>query len=487
MEGGRSYRLISVLGEGGFGTVYRAELIGPAGFRKEVAVKLLRSGVQLPPEMAARLRDEARMLGRLRHRAIVGVDSLAELDEGWAVVMEYVDGIDLSALMEAERVPERVTYGVVEEVASALEAAHSARDDAGTSLGLVHRDIKPANIRLTARGEVKVLDFGVAHGEFDGREAKTRSIAFGSLRYMAPERLDGVDLPAADVYALGMVMAELFAGPGLPDPPRREAQQAAFVREACQRAPKEVRPLLASMLSYDPADRPTARDVERAASDLGRASRGPWLRDWSEEVVPRIAANRPRAAIAPDQTSILIERTGSGALRAAPIRRKRPAPVFALLLGGFAVVVGAVVVIGVGAFAVRQHQSQPPPAKPPDAAPIPPVETHVTPPDAEAPKVTTPAPVRTSKQLGPKRQTTEPAPPAAPAAPVVGGVTFTGDAKDVWLEQGGNRVGTRGLAAGSYDIWAVFGAAGPAKAGRVTLGDGESRVIKCTAAFEECR
>ncbi|NCG21399.1 MAG: protein kinase, partial [Rhodobacterales bacterium] len=138
--------------------------------------------------MALRFRDEARILGLIRHRAVVGVDSLAELESGWAVVMEYVDGVDITSVVRYGLPPARVVVSIIEEVASALHAAWTTVSDVtGKPLRLVHRDIKPANVRLTAQGEVKVLDFGVARAEFESREANTQAMRFGSLRYMAPE------------------------------------------------------------------------------------------------------------------------------------------------------------------------------------------------------------------------------------------------------------------------------------------------------------
>ena len=118
----RRYRVLETLGKGGFGTVYRAELLGSGGFAKQVALKVLNDEGQR--EIAHRLRDEARILGHIRHRAIVGVDGLAHLDEGWAVVMEYIDGVDAKELLAAGPVPARCALEIVEEAASALHAAY---------------------------------------------------------------------------------------------------------------------------------------------------------------------------------------------------------------------------------------------------------------------------------------------------------------------------------------------------------------------------
>jgi serine/threonine-protein kinase len=202
--------VVEAVGRGGFGTVYRAELMGPSGFRKQVALKVLNPDLPEAIGVAERLRDEARLLGMLRHRAIVQVDGLHLLNGRWTVVMEFVEGVDLKQLLaEVGPLSPGLALEIVQEVANALHYAYELSADHSVSvratraadgslsvsggLRLLHRDIKPGNIQLTAAGEVKVLDFGVARADFADREAQTQSIYFGSLNYMAPERLDGID------------------------------------------------------------------------------------------------------------------------------------------------------------------------------------------------------------------------------------------------------------------------------------------------------
>src|SRR5262245_35712256 len=97
----RRYRVIRTVGKGGFGTVYRAELLGASGFQKQVALKVLNPDVEGSERVARRFRDEARVLGLIHHRAIVQVDGLVRLDGRWTVVMEYVEGIDLRKVIKA--------------------------------------------------------------------------------------------------------------------------------------------------------------------------------------------------------------------------------------------------------------------------------------------------------------------------------------------------------------------------------------------------
>ena len=156
MNENRRYEVLGVLGRGGFGTVYRAQLLGQGGFRKAVALKVLNPDMTGVAEVASRLRDEARILGLVRHRALVQVDGLVQLDGRWAVVMEYVPGVDLRVLLRGGPVPVGPALEVAGEVAGALNAAYSAKGPDGSPLRLLHRDIKPGNVLVTAMGEVKV-------------------------------------------------------------------------------------------------------------------------------------------------------------------------------------------------------------------------------------------------------------------------------------------------------------------------------------------
>ena len=118
----RKYTVTAVLGEGGFGKVYRAKLVTPGGFSKDVALKIARGDI--PEEALRRIRDEARILGLVRDRAIVSVDPPTQLDGAWAVVMEYVEGSTCRNLLHSGTLPPRVAMEIVAEVARALDKTY---------------------------------------------------------------------------------------------------------------------------------------------------------------------------------------------------------------------------------------------------------------------------------------------------------------------------------------------------------------------------
>ena len=301
----RRFRILETLGKGGFGTVYRAEMTDAGGFSKQVALKVMTYDGDASEDIARRMRDEARILGLIRHRAVVGVNSLVPLADGWGVVMEYIAGIDLSTAIKRQRPPPVVCLEVIEEVAAALDAAYSRTTaEDGTPLRLIHRDVKPSNIRITRQGEVKLLDFGVASAEFEQRESSDAvGFVMGSTRYMAPERRHGQESHKSDVYALGIVLANALSGKRFADPPREADKHSRYlgtiletVRRALEAhndpevmaAAPSVRMLLLEMLAHHPDDRPRAGSVEQRCRKIRKHLPAPWLRDWAEATVPRL-------------------------------------------------------------------------------------------------------------------------------------------------------------------------------------------------------
>ena len=189
-SGAGPFEVVEILGEGSFGTVCVARVRNDP-LRRKVALKILKGEYTANPKIMNRTRDEARLLSRINHPNIVRVERLMEVGGRPGVVMEHVEGASLDKLLLRYRtgLPPEIA---IELVRQSLIALHVAYADAvghdGQPLRVIHRDIKPSNILLSIHGAVKVVDFGIAKGNFEGREAETESVVMGSRPYMAPER-----------------------------------------------------------------------------------------------------------------------------------------------------------------------------------------------------------------------------------------------------------------------------------------------------------
>ncbi|MEZ4322112.1 MAG: serine/threonine-protein kinase [Myxococcota bacterium] len=323
----RRYKVLHPVGKGAFGTVYRAQMVGEGGFHKEVAIKLMNADLEAADEIASRQRDEARLLGLIRHRAILQVDGLVRLNGTWAVVMEYIDGANLRQVLRHGAVPPSCALTIVSEVAGALAVAWDAPGPEGEPLRIIHRDIKPPNIQLTRAGEVKLLDFGVARAQFGTREAETVGVLLGTMRYMAPERLDGIDSPAGDIYALGVVLAELLSGKPMPKTSSNPTRHEETIDTAVTRVEekhgtnhRDLVLLVKDCLAYDPEDRPTAKQLERRGWGLAQDYPLPRLQEWAAvrvgEVQSRLREKQEDDALAGEtlleqSESMMLDRSGS--------------------------------------------------------------------------------------------------------------------------------------------------------------------------------
>lgn len=205
------YRLLSLLGEGGMGAVYKAEHIRMG---KALALKVLRGAFARDAGAVARFRSEAQIVSRLSHPHTIAVFDFGELPEadGFYLAMEYVPGRDLAALLREQRtLPEARTVEIGRQILGSLAEAHDA--------GIVHRDMKPGNVMLmqTRSGEdfVKVLDFGIAtlRGESAGASTTSAGAIIGTPSYLSPEQARGDLIDArADLYSVGALLYELLAG-----------------------------------------------------------------------------------------------------------------------------------------------------------------------------------------------------------------------------------------------------------------------------------
>jgi serine/threonine protein kinase len=322
----RRFRIIKEIAEGGFGKVYLAEQISSDGFSRIVAVKLLHAKWSSHDEVVMRTRDEARLLGLIRHQHIVKVEDLTSIDGKCAIVMEYLEGCDLKWMMTflKERdleFPRAALFEIVLASASALDAAYNGRPlQGGEPLRVIHRDIKPSNVFVTVAGGVKVLDFGTARANFAEREAKTQALAFGSQGYMAPERMLGEeDTPAADIFSLGIALYELLALDSFGRIPPRPNKFLAKVEDKVAGAPihgddewvEQIRDVLLLMLSYDPCDRPTAAQVVEIFEVLAQNSSDMGLRRFCRTLVAEAKANEPELDAADPLAGTVVDEDAS--------------------------------------------------------------------------------------------------------------------------------------------------------------------------------
>ena len=254
---GDRYRLDALVGRGGTAEVWQAQ---DTSLDRTVALKLVTIGHD---ESSARAADEARTLARLSHPSLVQVYDAGTDDAGrpW-VVMEFVDGETLAdAVRRGPLSVQRITE-IGTAVADALDHVHAR--------GMVHRDVKPANVLLGRGGKTKLTDFGIAR-LVDAAKVTSTGLLVGTASYLAPEQVNGQPVgPAADVYALGLVLLEALTGKREYAGPAVEAAMARLHRPPVIPAtlPAGWPALLQAMTAREATDRPSAAEVARVLRAL---------------------------------------------------------------------------------------------------------------------------------------------------------------------------------------------------------------------------
>ncbi|HEU5174952.1 MAG TPA: serine/threonine-protein kinase [Gemmatimonadaceae bacterium] len=256
---GDRYHILSLVGEGGMGRIYLAEHVR---MNRQCAVKIMRSTLVNDADAAARFAREASSAARIIHPNVAAVFDYGESDGNIYLVMEFVDGESLGAILQKERVlalPRALDLG--RQVADALAAAHE--------LGIVHRDLKPDNILVTrtksGKEVAKVVDFGIAKAveEGPGQKLTETGLVIGTPEFMSPEQLMGDPVDArSDVYSLGCILYLMLVGVPAADAPTREgmlkrrlSENAPHPRSANESLPPELDAIVAKALAPSPADR----------------------------------------------------------------------------------------------------------------------------------------------------------------------------------------------------------------------------------------
>ncbi len=216
------YYLIDRLGEGGMAEVYTAVAFGAENFRRAFVIKLLHSSAHRTEALVNMFIDEARLASSLVHGNIIPVYDFGKVGDEYFMAQEYVLGRDLRRLVsttmkkDAKPLDPGLAVYVVREGLRALEYAHTRLTDAGRPMGIVHRDVSPNNILVSARGEVKLFDFGIAKSDEARLHQTQTGVVKGNVQYMAPEQARGEPVDArADVCSMGLVLYYLLTGRSL--------------------------------------------------------------------------------------------------------------------------------------------------------------------------------------------------------------------------------------------------------------------------------
>ncbi|TVQ87253.1 MAG: serine/threonine protein kinase [Deltaproteobacteria bacterium] len=432
------FEIVEILGEGSFGTVCVARYVRD-GRRQKVALKILKGAYTRNEKILKRTYDEAALLSFISHPNVVRVHELTVMRGRPVVVMELVEGVSLDQLLLRFKtgLPASVAIEVTRQTLVALHVAfNEARGPENKPLRVIHRDIKPSNMLLSTRGELKVADFGIAKGEFDGREARTESVVLGSRPYMAPERLDGVDdHPTVDVYSCGMSLYELLTGRtmGLSINPVTHEQamnrQLSYLQVPgmSETGVEDIRGIIRRMCAYDRDYRPSsleaARELEQCFYSIDAKVRVN-LEEFASTTVLPIYESRPRIkpedAVQDESESDFI-REVTGQIKSNTITMNKPATWIPQVIVG----VLLLVILILGPMALYKFLSGPsaPPAsrttaQEPAASSV---ETEVAraegPARATPPVQAAPLPTPASPPPAPIPAEPSPAPPTQPSEP----------------------------------------------------------------------
>jgi serine/threonine-protein kinase len=200
------YQIEQLIGRGGMGVVYRAN---DTQLDETVAIKTLPGDVMTrSPEDLERFKREIRLARKITHRNVLRTYDYGEAEGVYFISMEFVRGYTLNELLDEapnRQMPPRAAVGIARQICRGLQAAHEQ--------GIIHRDIKPQNVLIDAKGEVKLMDFGIARMA-ETPEAMTQAgLVVGTPHYMSPEQVQGKQLDArSDVYAMGVLIYELLVG-----------------------------------------------------------------------------------------------------------------------------------------------------------------------------------------------------------------------------------------------------------------------------------
>ncbi|MGD2113477.1 MAG: TonB family protein [Acidobacteriota bacterium] len=280
-EGGQGvafgqYRLLDRIGVGGMAEVWKARMTGVEGFQKTVAIKKILAHLTDSSDFVDMFIDEAKLAAQLNHANIIHIYDLGKIDGDYYIAMEYVEGENLRAILNAARkegrpLPVGLALFIAAKLASALDYAHRKRDFEDRSLDLVHRDVSPQNVLVGYEGTIKLCDFGIVKAV--SKSSHTRMGALkGKLQYMSPEQAWGRPVDSrSDIFSLGSLLFEMLTGRRLFSGDS-EMEVLEAVRECRVRAPGDLDPSVPDEVDAVALRALAKEPIERyqSAGEMGR-------------------------------------------------------------------------------------------------------------------------------------------------------------------------------------------------------------------------
>jgi tetratricopeptide (TPR) repeat protein/predicted Ser/Thr protein kinase len=297
------YEILKMLGEGGMGAVYKAR---DRELDRLVAVKVVRRDLAGHASIMQRFKQELILARKITHRNVVRIFDLGVSDGFRFITMEYIDGRDLSSLLDERKLTPEETVKILRQVCDALEAAHAE--------GVIHRDLKPQNIMIESGGRVVVMDFGLARS-MEATGLTQAGAVMGTPAYMSPEQAKGMPVDArSDVFALGIICYEVLSGvlpfkadSALASLLLRTQAPAPPLTQIDPAIPQQLSDMVQKMLATNVADR--YESVRLLGQDL---------QDWEQGTLHKAIVTPPMAMLAPSKTGKWIAiAVGAAALLAA--------------------------------------------------------------------------------------------------------------------------------------------------------------------------
>ena len=212
-----AFRLVNKVAEGGMATVYEAEQLGPEGFTKRIALKVIHPHYAKRSEFLRLFIDEAKLSANLMHGNVVQIYQLGEVGGEYFIAMEFIQGPTLRSVIDRHYelgtpIPSALAAYICSRVSRALDFAHNFVSPSGQRLDIVHRDVSPGNVMITWDGHIKLADFGIAKARTSFDPAGEQKMRIGKKHYMSPEQVLGSSVDAkSDVFSIGVVLYELLA------------------------------------------------------------------------------------------------------------------------------------------------------------------------------------------------------------------------------------------------------------------------------------